>query len=307
MAQHFLSLSDLAPSKLREIIGRAIELKSLWRSSRQCPQIMRNRTLALVFEKSSTRTRVSFEAAANQLGGSALFISPADSQLNRGESIPDTARVLSSMVDIIAVRTGAHSIVETFSDYSTVPVVNGLSDRFHPCQILADIQTWQESRGSIEGITAAWLGDGNNVCHSWINAARFFNFNLRISTPAQFQPEPELVAAAGSAVELADSPTDAVTNADIVVTDTWASMGQESEKEVRCKIFKPYQVTAQLMRHAAPDAMFMHCLPAYRGLEVADEVIDGPQSVVWTEAENRLHAQKALLEYLLCDSAGQDD
>ncbi len=302
MMQHFLSLSDLSPSQLRSIVTRAIELKAQWRSSRSCPQLMQNRTLALVFEKSSTRTRVSFEVAASHFGGSALFLSPADSQLTRGEPISDTARVLSSMVDIIVVRTGSHSVVETISQNSLVPVINGLSDRFHPCQLLADIQTWQEERGGIEGITVAWLGDGNNVCHSWINAARLFDFNLKVSTPEQFRPDPMIVAASSANVRLVEDPLEAARGAHIVVTDTWASMGQESEKELRRQAFDRYRVCPETMQIASPDAVFMHCLPAYRGLEVAPEVIDGPQSVIWQEAENRLHAQKALIEHLLINS-----
>ncbi len=299
MPSHFLELNDISADRFQKIVDRAIELKSQWNSAKTCPQVLQNRTITLIFDKLSTRTRVSFEVAASHLGGSSLFISPADSQLNRGESIADTAKVLSSMTDVVVIRTGAHSIVETFAQHSSVPVINGLSDKHHPCQLLADIQTWQELRGSVEGGIVAWLGDGNNVCHSWASAAKLINFKLRISTPTGYAPDLNFRYADGTNIELVDNPMDAVTGADVVVTDTWTSMGQEDAKEQRSEAFKLYQVTAELMRRAAPDAIFMHCLPAYRGYEVTAEVIDGPQSVVWQEAENRLHAQKALLEWLI--------
>ena len=301
MARHFLSLKDLTSSELETLILRARELKTMTREGK-IYEPLKNGTLAMIFEKSSTRTRVSFEVAATQFGGNALFIAPADSQIGRGEPLSDTARVLSSMCDAIVMRTHAHERVEELARYSTVPVINGLSERFHPCQMLADILTYIEHRGSIQGITAAWIGDGNNVCHSWINAAERFGFTLHISTPKGYEADELLLSQHSDYVKVFESPQDAVSSADIVVTDTWASMGQESEKEQRLKVFRQYSVTESLMQQADDQAVFMHCLPAYRGLEVCAEVIDGPQSVVWDQAENRLHAQKALLEFLLLDN-----
>lgn len=296
--QHFLSLMDLPSDTLRQIIDRAIELKSMqYRGDLHQP--LRGRMLALIFDKSSTRTRVSFETGMAQLGGSSMFLSPRDTQLGRGEPIEDTARVMSRMVDVVVIRTHAHEMVETFAEYSRVPVINALTDRYHPCQLLADIQTYIEHRGDIRGRTAAWIGDGNNVCHSWMNAARQLGFTLRVATPAGYEPDQELVQACGDSVQLTQDPMAACEQADIVVTDTWASMGQEDEKTERQRVFANFMVDTKMMGLAAGDAVFMHCLPAYRGSEVAAEVIDGPQSVVWDEAENRLHAQKALLEYLL--------
>lgn len=295
---HFLSLRDLAPDALRQLINRAIELKAMQKNG-ELYEPLRNRMLAMVFDKSSTRTRVSFETGMTQLGGNSMFLSPRDTQLGRGEPIEDTARVLSRMVDVVVIRTHSHAMVETFAAHSQVPVINALTDRFHPCQLLADIQTFVEHRGDIHGRTVAWVGDGNNVCHSWMNAAHLLDFKLRIATPDGYAPDPAVVNACKDNVELGNSPKAAVDGADIVVTDTWASMGQEEEKSTREKAFSGFKVDGKLMALAGPEAIFMHCLPAYRGYEVDAEVIDGPQSVVWDEAENRLHAQKALLEYLL--------
>ena len=292
--RHFLTLRDLNPEELGHIVRRATEMKH----NRAYAPLAR-RTLALIFDKSSTRTRVSFEAGMTQLGGAAMFLAPGDLQLGRGEPIEDTARVVSRMVDAVAIRTHDHANVERFAAHSQVPVINALTHRHHPCQLLADIQTFTEHRGPIAGRVAAWLGDGNNVCHSWIEAAQQFDFTLRVATPDGYRPDPEIVRAAGRHVIWTALAHEAVQGADIVVTDTWASMGQEQEKQERERIFAPYQVNSDLMRHARKDALFMHCLPAYRGLEVSAEILDGPQSVVWDEAENRLHAQKALLEFLL--------
>jgi ornithine carbamoyltransferase len=296
--RHFLTLLDLSPAELEGLITRAIELKARLRRGLD-GDLLRNRTLAMVFEKSSTRTRVSFEAGMAQFGGHALFLSPRDTQLGRGEPIEDTARVLSRMVDIVMIRTFEHEKLERFAACSTVPVINGLTDRFHPCQLLADVQTYVEHRGPIRGATVAWIGDGNNMCHSYINAARQFDFRLRIACPEGFDPDPGIVASAGDRVEVLRDPLEAAEGAQLVVTDVWASMGQEEEQQRRAAAFAPYQVDARVMARAAPDALFMHCLPAHRGEEVSAEVLDGPQSVVWDEAENRLHAQKALLEFLL--------
>ncbi len=301
--RHFLTLLDLSSAELSQLIARAIELKAMHRRGESYAPLCR-RTMAMIFEKSSTRTRVSFEAGMSQLGGSSLFLSPRDTHLGRGEPIGDTARVMSRMVDVIVIRAYEHAMVERFAEQSSVPVINALTDRHHPCQLLADIQTYVEARGAISGRTAAWIGDGNNVCHSWINAARRFGFRLVIATPAGYEPDAGVVAAAGDCVSLTQDPRAAVHGADIVVTDTWASMGQEDEKAQRLKDFAGYMVDQPLMRLARSDAVFMHCLPAYRGYEVDAAVIDGPQSVVWDEAENRMHAQKALLEFLLVKSAG---
>ena len=296
--RHFLTLLDLSPDELHGLIRRAIELKAKQRAG-ELYQPLRGKILGMVFEKSSTRTRVSFEAGMAQLGGHALFLSPRDTQLGRGEPIEDTARVLSRMVDIIMIRTYEHEKIERFAAHSQVPVINALTDRCHPCQLLADIQAYTEHRGDIRGRTVAWIGDGNNMCNSYIGAAKQFDFQLKIAAPRGYEPSPDFVACAAGHVAVGNDPEAAARGADLVVTDVWASMGQEDEQAARTQAFAAFQVDARLMRLAADDALFMHCLPAHRGEEVAAEVIDGPQSVVWDEAENRLHAQKALLELLL--------
>jgi ornithine carbamoyltransferase len=242
---------------------------------------------------------VSFEAGMSQLGGHAVFLSPRDTQLGRGEPIEDTARVLSRMVDIIMIRTYEHEKLERFAAHSRVPVINALTDRCHPCQLLADIQTYIAHRGDIRGKTVAWIGDGNNMCNSYMGAAKQFGFKLNVAAPKGYEPAADVVACAGDHAEVGNDPAAAARGADLVVTDVWASMGQEEEHAARAQAFAAFQVDAKLMRLAAKDALFMHCLPAHRGEEVAAEVIDGPQSVVWDEAENRLHAQKALMELLL--------
>ena len=296
--RHFLTMLDLSPDELGGIIERAIELKAMHRAG-ALHEPLKNRVLAMVFEKSSTRTRMSFEAGMAQLGGQAIFLSPRDTQLGRGEPIEDSARVLSRMADVIMIRTFEHEKIERFAEYSQVPVINALTDMYHPCQLLADVQTYEEHRGDIRGRTVAWIGDGNNMCHSYINAARRFGFYLSIAAPEGYLPDADILAAAGAHASLASEPYAAVDGADLVLTDVWASMGQEEEQAAREQAFADYQVDTELMAAAAPDALFMHCLPAHRGEEVAADVIDGPQSVVWDEAENRLHAQKALLEFLL--------
>jgi ornithine carbamoyltransferase len=297
-ARHFLALPDLTPAELTRLIARAIELKALQHRG-QLHQPLKGKTLVMIFEKSSTRTRVSFEAGMAQLGGSSLFLSPRDTHLDRGEPVEDTARVMSRMVDAVVIRANTHAMVERFAAHSQVPVINALTERHHPCQLLADIQTWVERHGDIAGKTAAWVGDGNNVCQSWMHAAKVFGFTLNIATPKGYEPEAALTKECGSSVHLMQDPKQAVRGADVVVTDTWASMGQEEEKAQRQKDFAGFTVDSALMKLASPRALFMHCLPAYRGYEMTAEVIDGPQSVVWDEAENRLHAQKALLELLL--------
>lgn len=296
--RHFLTLNDISKTELQDIIARAIEMKAEVYEGRDKP-LLERKVMGMIFEKSSTRTRVSFETGMAQLGGHAMFLSPRDTQLGRGEPIEDSARVLSRMVDIVMIRTFGHDIIERFAAHSRVPVINALTDKFHPCQLLADIQTFVELRGSLQGKSVAWIGDGNNMCNSYINAAGLCDFELRIATPAGFAPDADLIARQKDRIKLCATPTEAVAGADLVVTDTWASMGQEEEKNERERAFADYQVNAELMSHAASDALFMHCLPAYRGKEVSAELLDAPDSIVWQEAENRLHAQKALIEFLL--------
>lgn len=292
--RHFLTLNDLPASEVRSIVQRATEIKR----DHSVAKSLSGRTLALIFDKSSTRTRVAFEVAMTRLGGNSLFLSNKDSQLGRGETPEDSARVLARMVDVIAVRTFDHGLLERFARHSSVPVINALTDSFHPCQLLADMQTFIEHRGTISGKTVAWIGDGNNMCQSYINASKVFDFQLKIAAPDGFLPDQELLAKHPDRVTICQSPQAAAANADLVVTDVWASMGQESEHKSRLQIFEPYQVNSELMSLADNDALFMHCLPAHRGEEVSADVIDGKHSVVWDEAENRLHSQQALLEYL---------
>ena len=296
--RHFLSLLDLTSEELRSLLARSSELKAM-RLRNESYEPFQGKVLGMIFEKSSTRTRVSFEAAMLQFGGHAIFLSPRDTQLGRGEPIEDTARVLSRMVDVVMIRTYEHSKLERFAAYSRVPVINALTDREHPCQLLADLQTYFEHRGDIRGKIVAWLGDGNNMCHSYIHAAQRLDFELRIACPDGYQPDAAILRAAGRHAVLIKDPAAAAKDADLVVTDVWASMGQEEEQEARRRAFAAYQVNAALMGKAKPNALFMHCLPAHRDEEVSAAVIDGPQSVVWEEAENRLHSQKALLELLL--------
>jgi len=296
--RHFLTLNDISRDELNHIINRAIELKSLQRKG-QSPDLFKNKVLGMIFEKSSTRTRVSFESGMAQMGGHAIFLSTKDSQLGRGETVEDSARCISSMVDAVMIRTFAHSTIQRFAEYSRVPVINGLTDDFHPCQLLADIQTFVEERGSLSGKVVAWVGDGNNMCKTYIQAAALCDFELRIACPKGFTPRSDLVEAHADRVKLCATPQEAVAGADLVVTDTWASMGQEEQKKERELIFSSYQVNRELMSHANSDALFMHCLPAYRGKEVSADLLDDPKAIVWEEAENRLHAQKALLDFLL--------
>lgn len=296
--RHFLTLSDLSTQELHVLIERGIEIKSAMQKG-ELYQPLQGKVLAMIFEKSSTRTRVSFEAGMAQFGGHAIYMSPEGTQLGRGEPIEDTARVLSKMVDGIMIRTFEQEKIECLAKYASVPIINGLSDTYHPCQLLADMQTYYEHRGSIEGKTVAWLGDGNNMCHSYINAARLYGFHLRFACPEGYLPDENIVNSAADCVEYFPDAKAAVMAADLVVTDVWASMGQEQEADERAKVFAPFQVNAELMALANNDALFMHCLPAHRNEEVTAEVLESKQSVVWDEAGNRLHAQKALLEFLL--------
>jgi len=296
--RHFLTLLDLSTDEHQRLVQRAIELKR-WNREGKLYEPFRHRVLAMVFDKSSTRTRMSFEVGMAQMGGHAVFLSPRDTQLGRGETIEDSARVLSRMADVIMIRTFEHEMLERFAAYSSVPVINALTDKYHPCQLLADMQTYYEHRGDIRGRTVTWIGDGNNMCHSYINAARRFGFTLNIACPDGYAPDADILAAAGNRVVIKSSALEAARGADLVTTDVWASMGQEEEQEKRARAFADYQVNAAIMRAAAPDALFMHCLPAHRGEEMTAAVIDGPQSVVWDEAENRLHAQKGVLAWCL--------
>ncbi len=294
----FLALSEFAPDELDRLFERAVRLKGEERTGRP----LAGKTLAMVFAKRSTRTRVSFEAGMYQLGGHALFLSSQDLQLGRGETIADTARVLSRYVDGIMIRTFAHADVEELAAQATVPVINGLTDWLHPCQVLADLFTARENFGpDLSRLRVAWIGDGNNMANSWLNAARVYGLELRLACPDGYEPDHELLGAAGRRAELVRDPAAAVEGAQVVSTDVWASMGQEAEAEQRRAALGKYAVTEALMRRAAPNAIFLHCLPAHRGEEVEAAVIDGPQSRVWEEAENRLHVQKALLVELLTE------
>ena len=296
--RHFLTLRDLSTAELNRIIERAQELKRKQHNN-EVFQPFVGKVMGMIFEKSSTRTRVSFEAGMSQFGGSAIFLSSRDTQLGRGEPIEDSARVISSMLDIVMIRTFGHDIVERFAEYSTVPVINALTDDHHPCQLLADVQTFVEHRGSINGKTVAWIGDGNNMCNSYIEAAHMWGFKLKIASPKGYEPKPEFLSEFAHCVELFESAEDAAVNADLIVTDVWASMGQEEEQKIREKAFSAYQVNEKLMDLAHPDCLFMHCLPAHRGEEVSENMLDHKNAVVWDEAENRLHAQKALVEFLI--------
>lgn len=296
--RHFLTLTDFNSAELRQLIARALELKAMHRR-REVYEPLKNRVLGMIFEKSSTRTRVSFEAGMIQFGGGAIFLSPRDTQLGRGEPIEDTARVLSGMVDAVMIRTFDHAMVERFAAYSSVPVINGLTDDYHPCQLLADMQTYFELRGDIKDKVAVWIGDGNNMCNSYINAANLFDFKLHIACPQGYAPDAAMLEKVGDRVKLFTSAEEAVKGAHLITTDVWASMGQEEEAKQRKLDFAAYQVTPALMDIADPDAIFLHCLPAHRGEEISEDMLDDPRSAVFTQAENRLHAQKALLEFLL--------
>lgn len=296
--KHYLQFSDLTLAEYEYLIKRAHIIKRKFKNYEPYHPLL-DRTLVMVFEKSSTRTRLSFEAGMHQLGGTAIYLNTRDSQLGRGEPIEDAAQVMSRMSDVIMVRTFGHEIIERFAAYSRVPVINGLTNEHHPCQVLADVFTFIEHRGSIKGKTVTWIGDANNMLYSWLQAAEVFGFHVNVSTPKGYDIDFKLVSADHSHFTQFDNPADACDGAHLVTTDVWTSMGFEEENAVRKKAFANWNVDAEKMSRAAPDALFMHCLPAHRGEEVTAEVIDGPQSVVWDEAENRLHVQKALLEYLV--------
>jgi ornithine carbamoyltransferase len=299
--RHFLDLNEIPTKDLRAIIDASLAIKSKLKSGARPEKPLENKTLAMIFEKPSTRTRVSFEVGMRQLGGEVVMLTGAEMQLGRGETIADTARVLSRFVDIIMIRILNHDSLTELAANATVPVINGLTRFSHPCQIMADVMTFEEHRGPIKGRTIAWTGDDNNVLMSWAHAAERFGFNLNVATPPELAPKKSFrdwIKATNAPIRLGNDPDEAVRGADCVVTDTWFSMG-DKDGETRHNLLKPYQVNARLMSLAKPDALFMHCLPAHRGDEVTDEVIDGPQSVVFDEAENRLHAQKGVLAWCL--------
>jgi ornithine carbamoyltransferase len=298
--RHFLQFRDFTQEELEHLFARTRWIKERFKRY-ELYQPLRDRTLAMVFEKASTRTRVSFEAGMNQLGGIAINLNRGDTQLSRGEPIEDVARVISRMVDVVMIRTFEQAIIERFAAHSRVPVINGLTNEYHPCQILADVYTFVEHRGAIRGRTVAWIGDSNNVLYTWLQAAKVLGFQVRMSAPPGYDVDAARIGPEERAhfASFAD-PREACRGADLVTTDVWTSMGFESENDERKRAFASFRVDAAMMKAASPDALFMHCLPAHRGEEVAAEVIDGPQSVVWDEAENRMHAQKALLEFLVC-------
>jgi ornithine carbamoyltransferase len=297
--KHYLQFKDLGRAEYEYLFERTRVIKDRFKRYEPYHPLV-DRTLAMIFEKSSTRTRLSFEAGMHQLGGAAIYLNTRDTQLGRGEPVEDAAEVISRMVDIVMIRTFEQEIVERFASRSRVPVVNGLTNEYHPCQIMADIFTYIEHRGCIQGKTVAWIGDSNNMCNTWLQAAEVLDFNVHVSTPPGYEVEPERAGLYGTDhFESFADPMDAAKGADLVTTDVWTSMGFEAENEQRLKAFADWQVDGDMMRAARDDALFMHCLPAHRGEEVAAEVIDGKQSVVWDEAENRLHTQKALMEYLL--------
>ncbi|WP_151445619.1 ornithine carbamoyltransferase [Lacisediminimonas profundi] len=296
--KHFLQFSDFTLDEFEYVIDRTRLIKRKFKNYEPHHTLL-DRTLVMVFEKNSTRTRLSFEAGMHQMGGAAIYLNTRDSQLGRGEPVEDAAQVMSRMCDIIMVRTFGQDIIDRFAAFSRVPVVNGLTNEHHPCQVLADVYTYIEHRGSIAGRKVAWIGDANNMLYSWLQAAQVFGFHLHVSTPRGYDIDPALVAPGNSNYTVFASPSDACGGVDLVTTDVWTSMGFEEENSARVKAFDGWIVDEAKMARAQPDALFMHCLPAHRGEEVSAGVIDGPQSVVWDEAENRLHVQKALLEYLL--------
>ncbi len=303
----FLTLQDFTPQELKFIIEYAKQLKARFYAGERIIPLLSGKTLAMIFQKPSTRTRISFEVAMHQLGGKALYLNWNDLQLRRGETIEDTARVLSRYVDGIMARVYSHKDLIDMASAATIPVINGLSDMYHPCQILSDMLTIWEKKDKLEGVNVAYVGDGcNNVCHSLLIGCTKLGLNIKVACPKGYEPKKEVLnyamgnaESSGSIVEVLHSPIEAVKDADVIYTDVWISMGQEAEAEVRLKIFPPYQVNLKLLEHAPKDVIVMHCLPAHRGQEITNEVIDGPKSVVWDQAENRLHAQKALLALLL--------
>lgn len=309
MKKDFLSITDIDEYELKSIIADAVHLKRL-KCAGTAHEYLRGKSLGMIFEKASTRTRVSFEVGMSDLGGHALFLNPQDMQLGRGEEIRDTARVLARYVDAMMIRAYSHAAIEEFARYSSVPVVNGLSDRLHPCQVLSDIMTLSERFGDLHGLKLAWVGDGNNVCNSWILSSALTGMEIVVASPLRYRPKDEVVGqaqAAGGKVSIVTDPKEAVRDADVLYTDIWVSMGDEQERAERLQALKGYTINSRLLAQASPDALVMHCLPAHRGEEITDEVMEGPQSIVWDQAENRLHAQKALLVRLIADGMPATD
>ena len=301
MKKDFLSILDIDEYELESIVADAVRLKRL-KSAGTAHELLRGRSLGIIFEKASTRTRVSFEVGMSDLGGHALFLNPQDMQLGRGEEVRDTARVLARYVDAVMIRAYSHATIEEFARYANIPVVNGLSDRLHPCQVLADIMTLSERFGDLHGLKLAWVGDGNNVCSSWLLSTALTGMEVAVASPSRYRPKDEIVdqaRAAGGKVTIVTDPDEAVRDADVLYTDIWVSMGDEQERAERLQALKGYTIDSRLLAQASPDALVMHCLPAHRGEEITDEVMEGPQSIVWDQAENRLHAQKALLVRLI--------
>ncbi len=298
--KHYLRFDDLTADEYAYIFKRSVQLKNKFKAY-QTWHPLHDRTLAMIFEKNSTRTRLSFEAGIHQLGGHGVYLNTQDTQLGRGEPVEDAAQVISRMVDIIMIRTFGQDIIERFARNSRVPVINGLTNEFHPCQVLADIFTYYETFRSIKGKAVAWIGDANNMAYTWIQAAKLLNFKINFSSPPQYKLDEELLPDnVGDHLEIFSNPLEACKDVDIITTDVWTSMGFESENHERQKAFSGFMVSDEMLNVANKDVIFMHCLPAHRGEEVAASVIDGDRSIVWEEAENRLHVQKALMEYLLC-------
>jgi ornithine carbamoyltransferase len=303
MKRDLVTIRDLSVEETHQLISSAQKMKEEWAQKRFTPTLA-GRTLGLIFVKPSTRTRVSFEAAMYRLGGQCIFMTAKDTQISRDEPLADTARVLSRYVDALVIRTYAHEDVEELAKFSTIPVINGLTDLYHPCQVLADLLSIKEKRGNLDGLKVAWVGDGNNVAHSWINAAAILGFDLSLACPRQYFPDESILKRGQSEskgkILLTEDPREAVASADVIYTDVWASMGQEEEAQARREIFRPYQINEELLAAAPSHAMVMHCLPAHRGEEITDGVMEGPQSIVFDQAENRLHLQMALLDWLIC-------
>lgn len=302
MKKDVLSISEMAKDDVDRLIKRALKLKALHKQGMD-EVVLSGKSLGLLFEKPSTRTRLSFEAAMIQLGGTPIYISTATTQMARQEPVRDTARVLSRYLDVLAIRTYSQKLLEQFAEYSDIPVINALTDLYHPCQVLSDIMTVVENKGGYKGLKIAWVGDGNNMAHSWINAAALLGFELALACPENYYPQENILKKAGDEgignIFMTSNPESAVSGADVVNTDVWASMGKEDEAEERKKVFSPYQLNGQLLRFAKKDAIVLHCLPAHREEEISEDVLEGPQSVVWEQAENKLHMHKAILETLI--------
>ena len=296
MKRDFLSIRDLKREEIEFLLEKALEMKQ---EGKYYQKSLTGYTLGLIFEKASTRTRVSFESAMFRLGGQTLFLSSRDTQLSRGEPVKDTARVLSRSLDGLSIRTYSQAIVEEMARWADIPVINALTDKYHPCQVLSDLMTVKEKKGRLDGLEIAWVGDGNNMAKSWINAARIMGFRLSLACPPSYEPDADVLSGAGKNIRMTADPNEAIRRADVINTDVWASMGQEKEQKKRIRDFRGFQVNEDLVNQAKPDAIILHCLPAHRGEEIAAEVLEGPQSVVFDQAENKMHLHQALLEWLI--------